>query len=56
MDKMKLMEVFNELLDEWYWAEDTVLHDRDVSGCNVYQELEQRKKAYEETFLEALKA
>lgn len=55
MDRMKLMEIFNELLEEWYWAEDVVIHDRGTSVRDEYRELEKRKQAYKEKFVEALK-
>lgn len=56
MDKNKISEVFNELLEEWYWAEDIAIHDRSINMENEYEDLEKKKQEYKRRFFEALNA
>lgn len=51
MKKEKLLEIFNELLEEWYSAECT------LEGFSTFQDedsLEKQKKEYVERFNDAL--
>ncbi|WP_189288398.1 hypothetical protein [Bacillus sp. MZGC1] len=52
MKKEKLMEIFHELLEDWYSAEST------LEGFSAYQDedtIEKQKKEYVERFNEVLK-
>ncbi|WP_186325095.1 hypothetical protein [Bacillus pumilus] len=52
MKKDKLLEIFNELLEEWYSAECT------LEGFSTFQDedsLEKQRKEYDERFNEVLK-
>lgn len=54
MDKNKLLEIFNEVLENWYDAEDVVINDRSISLEDEYEKLEKKKQEYIKKFLVAL--
>ncbi len=54
MDNNKLLEIFNEVLENWYQAEDVVINDRSISLEDEYEKLDRKKQEYKKRFLEAL--
>lgn len=54
MDKEKLLTIFNELLDQWYWSEETVISEYSGEITKAREKLEEKRKVYQEDFLKAL--
>lgn len=53
VNKTEAMNIFNELLSEWYWDEHTIINDRSV-GPGDEKELEVRKAEYIKKIKKAL--
>jgi hypothetical protein len=51
----KALEVFNELLSEWYWAEHAAINEFAINIAEAQDDLERRKKEFEDEFIKALK-
>jgi len=49
-----LKVLFNELLDRWYWAEDSCINSMSTDLDHDYSELEKDKELYKKIFLEVL--
>lgn len=56
MDINKLNTIFNELLEEWYSAESTVINDRSTSLFKDLEVLEIDRRKYKTRFEEALES
>lgn len=54
MDKNKLLEIFNEVLENWATAEDVVINDRSLSYEEDLEELDRKKQEYRKRFIETL--
>lgn len=46
MDKQKIINLFDELLDEWYQAEDLIIQDRSSDFGEGYKYLNAKKEEY----------
>lgn len=52
MNKSEVLEIFEEVLEEWFFAESTL-----ISQCGEdTDDLERREKLFRERFIEALEA
>lgn len=54
MEKKKIEDVFDELLEAWYWAEDCCIKNMSGNWTEDMKELRRDKEEYKKRFLEAL--
>lgn len=54
VNKKRLLEIFEDLIQEWERAEEVVINDRSINPDKDYNYLEKKKEEYNRKFLEAL--